>query len=203
MVIFCGIMGDRKCIVTMRRFRQNRRNAQGMAREGRALIFRNPISGRLRLLIGGWFSFLCGAFIAIFITQWQKIDWLTRPHWYELGVGFFFFLLLPLSIWIGALWYALFARSTELRLDPDSKKAVLRRKGLWGARVARYPLGSVDIVQVTLMAENPAYEEPKVVLRMPDGVKVELTYFAEDGQAKDSVAQIRQIISGHSSPPAT
>ena len=181
----------------MKRFRSSRKKANGMALDGQAIAFHSHVSGWLRWLIAGWFGLISGVFVTVFIVQWQQIDWTNRPHFHELLLAILFFLIFPLSIGMLALYYALFAKSIELRLDPGTGEAVLKRKGLTGEQTTHYPLGAVEIATIRLKAENPAYDEPEVALQMPDGLKVELSCFADDGQAKAWIARIRRVISAH------
>lgn len=181
----------------MKHFRLKRKKTNDITLDGKAIAFCNQQPGWLRLLVAVWFSFISGVFITVFIIQWRQIDWTNRPYWYELLLGTFFFFIFPLLMWIGAICYALFAKSIDLRLDPGSGQAILNRKNLFGMQLTRYPLSKVEIASIKLQAENPAYDESKFVLRMPDGTKIEMNCFEDDEEAKAWIMRIRRVISGH------
>lgn len=168
----------------------------GIAAVSDAIVFHNRTPGGLRLLVAAAGTVVGGGLLAVFLHLWRPFEAAPGSAWAARAAGVVFFGVLPLLLWLAALGWALLARSVELRLDARTRQATLSRAGLWGTRLARYPLGAVEIAEIELMAESPASEEPKVVLRMPDGTRVAMRCFADDAQAKVWAARLGSAIAG-------
>lgn len=174
------------------------KRTDGIATDGEAIVYHNRLPVWLRLGVAVFGLLPALPFLAYFMRGWQQVDWANPPPVASMLASVIGFFVIPLLFATVALAFALLGRALQLRLDPRTGEAVLRRKGLFGMRVTRYPLRAVEIADIRLQAEYPAYEAPHVVLRMPDGRQVDMGCFVWDERAKDWCDRIRRLLS----PPA-
>ncbi|MCR8493417.1 hypothetical protein [Brucella anthropi] len=105
-----------------------------------------------------------------------------------------FFQLLPVALFVAAVYLTLFFGSIRLRLDPDRQRAEFTSHAPLRKIAKTYPLQEVKIAYVALEVDHPAYDEPHVVLKFPDGRKLRMECFYDDRETETWVAAIRALI---------
>ena len=69
------------------------------------------------------------------------------------------------------------------------------------ARITHYPLSNLQVYKVELKSDYPVYDAAIVTLRMPDGVKVSISAFSRDEEAKYYIQRVRKLIAIASESP--
>ena len=153
----------------------------------------------IRLFLLPW-SLFCIPFVLYYLGLAQSTDWTNTPIF---GVIFatFGFLILPLVFSTVILWFAILGDSIDLTLNSISREIILQRKSPFRSRLTHYPLSNLQVYNVELESDYPVYDAAIVTLRMPDGVKVSISAFSRDEEAKYYIQRVRKLIAIASESP--
>lgn len=171
---------------------EGRRDDDRITFDGRALVFASRMTPVIRLL-ALVFTIPFLALLPVYIREAPFSDWHTLSG--PMLLITLFFRLLPLLLFCAGLYFTFWHPNKTIRLDPDSKTAKLT---LWAPlrRVNRtYPLQDMKIAHVALEADYPAYDEPHVMLKFPDGRRLRMECFYDDDETRFWVGEITARIS--------
>lgn len=159
--------------------------------EGNAIVFTSVMTPAIRLLTAS-FAIPFFALLPSYIRE-VPASYAFTSSAPEILLTLFF-QLLPVALFVAAVYLTLFLGSTRLCLDPDRQSAEFTSRAPLRKIAETYPLQEVKIAYVALEADHPAYDEPHVLLAFPDGRKLRMECFYDDRETEAWVAAIRALI---------
>ncbi|TDQ53510.1 hypothetical protein [Phaeovulum veldkampii] len=163
----------------------------GLRFEGSAIVFTSVMTPTIRLLTAS-FAIPFLALLPSYIWSVPASDASTSST--PMILITLFFRLIPVALFIAAVYLTLFHGSTRLRLDPERQSAEFTARAPLRKIAKTYPLQEVKIAYVALEVDHPVYDEPHVVLKFPDGRKLRMECFYDDRETETWVAAIRALI---------